>query len=120
MQPQLKSALERACIAARCARDNKAKDIKVLDLRKLHPLYDFFVIASGTSRRQIHSIAEEVDDVMKAENDKRLGIEGYEASKWIIQDYTDLLVHVFDPVTRDFYNLEDLWSDAPLIDWERN
>ncbi len=111
--------MERACLCARSARDNKAKDILVLDMRKLHPLYDFFVLATGSSRRQIHNIAEEIDDLLKAEGDTRHGIEGYEASKWVIQDYTDMLVHVFDPGTRDFYRLEELWSDAPKIDWER-
>ncbi|QVL32898.1 ribosome silencing factor [Telmatocola sphagniphila] len=118
-KPALKSALERACICARSARDNKAKDIIVLDMRRAHPLYDFFVLTTGASRRQIHNIAEEIDDVLKAEGDVRHGIEGYEASKWIIQDYTDILVHVFDPETRDFYRLEELWSDAPKVDWER-
>ncbi len=119
IKPQLKSALERACLCARSARDSKAKDIVVLDMRKVHPLYDYFVLATGVSRRQIHAIAEEVDDVLKAEGDSRHGIEGYEVSKWIIQDYTDILVHVFDPDTRDFYRLEELWNDAPKIDWER-
>ena len=104
--------LERAAICARTLRDHKARDITVLDLRKIHPLYDFFVVGTGTSRRQIHTLAEEVDDSMKAVGDSRQGIEGY-------QDYGDILVHVFDPDTRGYYNLEELWADAPRIDWER-
>ena len=117
--PTLSSALHRACLIARSAKDNKARDIAVLDMRALTPLYDFFVIVTGTSRRQIHTLAEEADAVLHAEGDKRLGIEGYEASKWVVQDYGDILVHVFDPDTREFYNLEDLWADAKRIDWER-
>ncbi len=111
--------LERAAICARTLRDHKARDVTVLDLRKIHPLYDYFVIGTGTSRRQIHTLAEEVDDAVKAVGDARRGIEGYQASKWIVQDYGDILVHVFDPDTRGYYNLEELWADAPRIDWER-
>lgn len=113
------TALERACLAARVAADNKAKDIAVLDLRGLTPLYDYFVIATGGSRRQIHTLAEEIDAAYRAEGDVRLGIEGYQASKWVVQDYGDVVVHVFDPDTRSYYSLEDLWADAPRVDWER-
>ncbi len=115
----LPKAIERASLCARIARDHKAKDIRVLDLRKLTPLYDFFVIASGTSRRQIHTIAEEIDSILSSLGDLRIGIEGYEVGKWVVQDYSDVLIHLFDPITRDYYNLEELWADASLIDWER-
>jgi ribosome-associated protein len=113
------TALERACLAARVASDNKGRDVTVLDLRGLTPLYDFFVISTGLSRRQIHTIAEESDAALRAEGDVRLGIEGYQASKWVVQDYGDIVVHVFDPDTRTYYALEDLWADAPKVDWER-
>lgn len=119
-QPRtLSSALHRACLAARIASDNKGSNILVLDMRSVTPLYDFFVISTGTSRRQIHAIAEETDAAMRAEGDTRLGIEGYDASKWIVQDYGDIVVHVFDPDTRDYYKLEDLWADAKKIEWDR-
>ena len=116
--PPLSSALHRACLAARTAADNKGRDILVLDMRSCTPLFDYFVIATGTSRRQLHTLAEETDDVLRAEGDTRMGIEGYEASKWIVQDYGDVVIHVFDPDTRDYYKLEELWSDAPKVDWE--
>ncbi len=116
---RLPSSLERAAISARTARDTKARDIVVLDMKGLHPLYDYFVVCTGTSRRQIHTIAEEIDDAMRNIGDRRMGIEGYQASKWVVQDYGDILVHVFDPDTRAYYALEDLWADAPRIDWER-
>jgi len=115
----LSSAIHRACLCARTAEDNKAREIVVLDMRKVTPLYDFFVIVTGASRRQIHTLAEEVDAAMHHEGDSRMGIEGYEASKWVVQDYGDVLVHVFDPDTRSYYNLEELWADAPRIDWQR-
>jgi ribosome-associated protein len=101
------------------AEDNKGQDIVVLDMRRVTPLYDFFVIISGISRRQIHNLAEEIDASMRAAGETRLSIEGYEASKWVVQDYGDVVVHVFDPDTRSYYGLEDLWADAPRLDWER-
>ena len=113
----LPSALSRACAAARSAADNKAQNVLVLDMRPCTPLFDFFVIATGTSRRQIHTIAEEIDDAFRAVGDNRMGIEGYEASKWVVQDYGDVVVHVFDPDTRDYYKLEELWADAKPVDW---
>ena len=115
----LPAALERACLSARVAADNKARDVLVLDMRGLTPLYDFFVLATGSSRRQIHTIAEEVDAALRAAGDRRLGIEGYQASKWVVQDYGDVVVHVFDPATREYFAIEDLWADAPRVDWER-
>ena len=111
------SALSRACAAARSAADNKAQNVLVLDMRPCTPLFDYFVIATGTSRRQIHTIAEEIDDAFRAVGDARMGIEGYEASKWVVQDYGDVVVHVFDPDTRDYYKLEELWADAKPVDW---
>ena len=112
-------SLDRACLSARVATDNKARDVTVLDMRGITPLYDFFVLCTGNSRRQIHTISEEVDARLAAEGDRRLAIEGYEASKWVVQDYGDVVVHVFDPDTRDYYKLEELWADAKRVDWER-
>lgn len=113
------SALERAALCARVGEDNKAKNVVVLDMRGITPIYDFFVLLTGSSRRQIHTLAEEIDAALRAEGEKRLGIEGYEASRWVAQDYGDILVHVFDPETREYYGLEELWADAPRVDWKR-
>jgi ribosome-associated protein len=99
--------------------DNKARDVVVLDMRGVTPLYDFFILATGGSRRQIHMLAEGIDAAMASEGEARLGIEGYEAAKWVVQDYGDIVVHLFDPEMRTYYALEDLWADAKRIDWER-
>ncbi len=115
----VEAARDRACLCARVAADHKARDIVVMDMRGITPLYDFFVLATGSSRRQIHTLAEEIDAAMHADGDRRLGIEGYEASRWVVQDYGNIVVHVFDPDTRAYYALEDLWADAPRVDWER-
>jgi ribosome-associated protein len=112
-------ARERAFLCARVAADNKARDVLVLDMRGVTQLYDFFVLATGSSRRQIHSIAEEIDAALHAEGEARLGIEGYDSSKWVVQDYGDVVVHVFDSEARGYYELEELWADAPHLDWER-
>jgi ribosome-associated protein len=115
----LATGLERACIAAKTAADNKGQDILVLDLRKITPIFDFFVIATGSSRRQVHTIVEEIDAAMRKAGDTRTSVEGYDTSKWVVQDYGDVLAHVFDPETRDYYKMEELWADAKKIDWER-
>src|SRR5947207_2069695 len=74
--------LERAIQCARIGDDNKAKDIAILDLRGITPIFDFFILMNGASRRQIHTLAEEVDDYMRTEGEKRLSIQGYQASRW--------------------------------------
>jgi ribosome-associated protein len=101
------------------AEDNKGQDVTVLDMRGITALYDFFVLVTGASRRQIHTITEEIDAALRAEGEQRLSIEGFEASRWVVQDYADVVVHVFDPETRAYYALEELWADAPRVDWRR-
>ena len=113
------TSLEHALLCARVGEDNKAKDILVLDMRGVTPLYDFFVLLTGSSRRQIHTITEEIDAAMRAEGETRLSIQGYQTSRWVVQDYGDIVVHVFDPEAREYYALEDLWADAKRVDWQR-
>jgi len=117
--PRLAPAEDRAILSARVAEDNQGKDVVILDMRGITPLYDFLVLATGISRRQIHTLAEEIDAALHAEGEHRLSIEGYEASKWVVQDYGDVVIHVFDPDTRTYYALEELWADAPRVDWTR-
>lgn len=111
-------SFDRACLAARVAHENKARNVVVIDMRGITPLYDYFVLATGASRRQIHTITEEIDAAMRQHGDRRISVEGYEASTWVVQDYGDVMVHVFNPQTREYYALEDLWADAPKADWE--
>jgi ribosome-associated protein len=101
------------------AQDHRGKETVILDMREITPLYDFFIITSGSSRRQVHTIAEEIDAALRAVGDQRLSIQGFEASKWVVQDYGDIVVHVFDEETRDYYALEDLWADAPRVPVEQ-
>ncbi|GIW95699.1 MAG: hypothetical protein KatS3mg110_3748 [Pirellulaceae bacterium] len=111
-------SLAAAVAVARTAAEHRGQDIVLLDMRSCSQLFDYFVIATGTSRRQLHAMSEEIDRVMQAEfHDERLGLEGYEASRWIVLDYGDVVVHLFDEETRQYYNLEDLWAEAPRVDW---
>lgn len=114
-----RAAIDLALVCARVGEDNKGKNIAVLDMRAITPLYDFFVLITGASRRQIHTLAEEIDAALREEGQKRLSISGYQISRWVVQDYGDVVVHVFDQEAREYYALEDLWADAPRIDWQR-
>jgi len=116
---QMQRSLHHARLCARVVDDFRGRDTLVLDLTSITPVFDYFVITTGTSRRQMHAIAEEVNRVLKAEGSARQGIEGYANSVWILQDYGDVVLHVFSPEARALYDLEHLWADAPRIDWQR-
>jgi ribosome-associated protein len=116
-QRDLPDALQRACLAAKTAFENKAEDVMILDLTEITPVFDYFVIATGQSRRQVHTLVEEIDATMRGVGDERMHLTGYESSRWVVQDYGDVVCHVFDAETRAYYNLEDLWADAEKLDW---
>ncbi len=114
---RLAKTLELVKACARIADDNRAKDILILDLRSATSLVDYFVIATAPSRRQANSIAIEVDQEMKKRGEKKLGFEGSEEGRWTLIDYGDFVVHVFNPETRGYYSLEEIWGDALKVDW---
>ena len=112
-------SLQVAAAAAQVAQDNRGQDIVLLDLRELTPVFDYFLVVTGTSSRQLHAIAEEIDQTLKEKfGEKRLGMEGYVAGNWILLDYGDIVVHLFDPKAREYYALDQLWSDARRVNWE--
>jgi ribosome-associated protein len=115
-------SLQLALAAARTAEDNRGQDIVVLDMRSVTPEFDYFVLATGNSRRQLHAISEEIDRVLEAElGDHRQGIEGYRDSRWILLDYGSVVIHLFDGETRAYYALEDLWATAQRapLPWQK-
>jgi ribosome-associated protein len=115
--PSPDAGLKRALLAARVAEENRGRDIVVLDMRRLTAMFDYFVLASGASRRQLHAMSEEIDHALEDRlGDRRLGIEGYEESRWILLDYGDVVIHLFEPATRAYYALEDLWAQAGRVD----
>ena len=102
--------------AARTADENQGQDIVVLDMRELTPVFDYFVIATGNSRRQLHAISEEIDHCLEDDlGDRRMGIEGYSESRWILLDYGNVVVHLFDAEMREYYALEQFWNQAPHV-----
>ncbi|MGI9517203.1 MAG: ribosome silencing factor [Pirellulaceae bacterium] len=110
-------SLELALAAARTAAENGGTEIVVLDMSRQTALFDYFIIATGTSRRQLHAMSEEIDHKLEDDlSDKRMNIDGYDESRWIVLDYGTVVIHLFDAETRDFYSLERLWADAEPID----
>ncbi len=109
-------SLQLALAAARTAEEQRGREVVVLDMRRLTPIFDYFVIATGASRRQIHAMSEEIDHRLEDDlGDERMGIEGYSDSRWILLDYGTVVIHLFDEETRTFYALEDLWAEAPSV-----
>ncbi|MEZ6069278.1 MAG: ribosome silencing factor [Pirellulales bacterium] len=112
-------SLELALAAARTADDNRGTDIVILDTREVTPIFDYFVLATGTSRRQLHAISESIDDVLEKElGDRRLGIEGYDEASWILLDYGNVVVHIFTDEARQYYDLEQLWCEAKTVPFD--
>ncbi len=113
-------SLSNAVIAARCADEMRAQDVVVLDMTKIASIVDFFVIGTGTSRRQMHAIADEVNRKLKGDRgNDRLGIEGYRTeANWILMDFGDIVLHIFTEEGRELYDLENLKADAERIDWQ--
>jgi ribosome-associated protein len=103
-------------VAVQAARDKKAVDLVVLDLRALQSFTDFFVICSGGSTRQVQAVADGVEEALRKVQVKPAHVEGFERAEWVLLDYFDFIVHVFLPATRDFYGLERLWGDAERVE----
>jgi ribosome-associated protein len=104
--------------AARAAATKQADGVVVLDVRELIAITDYFVIASGTSDRQVKTIAEEVAHSLKDAGVRPVRREGEAGARWVLLDFVDFVVHVFEQQQREFYRLENLWIDAPVVEWE--
>ncbi len=109
-------SLELAQAAAQVAVELQGEDVVILDMRDQTTWFDYFVLATGTSRRQLHAMSEEIDHKLEDEmGDQRMGIEGYRESRWIVLDYGTVVIHLFDEETRRYYSLETLWGDARQV-----
>lgn len=97
---------------AQCALTKKAHEVVVLDLKNLSDVADYFVICSGDSDTQVKAIADAIDDGMRAQGVRVWKSEGYQNLQWVLLDFVDVVVHVFQKNIRSFYNLEKLWGDA--------
>lgn len=94
----------------------KAQDVRVLKVRDLTVLTDYFVIASGTSTTQVAALADEVEFQLSQQGIKPYNTEGYDSKNWVLLDYSSVIVHVFVPNTRTYYDLEHLWADGEPVD----
>jgi ribosome-associated protein len=104
-------------LAIKCAAEKKAFDMIALDLREVASFTEFFIIASGANQRQVQAITDEIDEQLRKQLDSRpVRIEGYSSAEWILMDYGDFVVHVFEKTARDFYDLERLWHDANRVE----
>ena len=112
----LSSFDERIRRALRAALEKKALDLTVLDLRGIASFTDFFVITTGTNRRQCQAISDEVVEQLKRSGTRAARVEGFQTAEWILIDYGDFVVHIFDEKARRFYDLERLWREARRID----
>lgn len=105
--------------AARLALERKASDVVVLDLRGISSATDFFLIGTGNSDIQVRAIAEHIRQELKQGEGLRADhIEGLDRARWVLLDYIDFVIHLFHPSARDFYQLENLWGDAPRREFE--
>ena len=113
------TALQLAVEVARLAEDSNCQDVLVLDLRGRSPVTDYYVIATGTSDRQLRGIADEISQRGKKIGSTVWHIAGLDSAQWILLDFVDVVVHLFDAEHRRYYDLELLWGDAPRVEWQR-
>ena len=107
---------ETALLAARVVSEKKARDVVVLEVGEITYIADYFLICTGTSDIQVQAIADHLKESFKKKGYELMRKEGYREARWVLLDYGDLIVHVFQPEERAFYNLERLWSNAPELE----
>ena len=105
-----------AAMACDALDNKKANDIKVIDIEKVSSLADYFIIASGSNRNQVQAMADNVDEVLGRAGYPVKQIEGYSTANWILMDYGDIVIHIFDEENRLFYDLERIWRDGKAIE----
>ncbi len=104
-------------LALTCASEKKAFDVVALDLREIASFTEFFIIVSGANQRQVQAISDEITEQLKKQlKTKIIRVEGYNAGEWILLDYGDFVVHIFEKQARDFYDLQRLWRDARKVE----
>jgi ribosome-associated protein len=107
-----------AVAAARAAASKQAREVVVLDVRDLIVITDYFLIASGSSDRQVRAVSEEIERAVKARGLRPVRREGEREGRWVLLDFVDFVAHVFQDQDREYYGLERLWADAPVVEWE--
>ena len=103
-------------IAVAALEDRKAEDVKIIDIREISPVADYFVIADGTNQNQIQAMRDACEEALYKAGLKTKQIEGNSSSTWILMDYGDIIVHLFSKEDRLFYDLERIWRDGKIVD----
>jgi ribosome-associated protein len=104
--------------AAKLAATTRCRDVAVLNLVGLWPVADYFVLATGASPRQMRAVCNQIEELAGKMGSKTFSRSGYEGETWIVVDFIDVVVHLFSGESRQYYDLDNLWCDAPKIDWE--
>ena len=113
----MKTAKELALMAARALSDKKGREIQVLEIGDLTTLADYFVIATGSSNTQINALVDNVEKVLREEAEEEpLHREGYRGGTWVLLDYGDFIIHIMHQDAREYYRLERLWRDCPVVE----
>jgi ribosome-associated protein len=112
----IETSKKMALMAIDALEDRKGENIKVLDISEISTLADFFIIASGTNVNQVQALADSVQEVLGRAGHMTKNVEGYDSGKWILLDFGDIIVHVFDSENRLFYDLERIWRDGKSIE----
>lgn len=114
---RLEAARHFAIDAARLAAQTHCNNIVVLDVSAISPITDFLIIATGTSSRQMRTVCEEIEEMGAPQNFNALSKPAYESDHWVLVDFVDAIVHVFNTEARLFYDLENLWGDGKKVEW---
>ena len=109
---------EIARMACEALEDKKALEVKIINIEKVSTLADYFIIASGSNRNQVQAMADNVEEILGRAQIEPKQIEGYQNANWILMDYRDVVIHIFDEENRLFYDLERIWRDGSLIEKE--
>ena len=95
--------------------NKKGENIKIIDISEVSPIADYFILASGSNRSQVQAMADSVEEKMHKDGFHLKQVEGYDSANWILMDFTDIVVHIFDRESRDFYDLERIWKDGKIV-----
>ncbi len=109
---------EAAKIAVDAMEEKKAEDIRIIEISEITIIADYFIIANGSNVNQVHAISDRIEELLAKQGLYPQQIEGYEHANWVLMDYGDVIVHIFDKENRLFYNLERIWRDGKQIDKE--
>ncbi len=112
------TAKEMTLIAVEALEDKKANDVRIIDIEKISTIADYFIIAGGTNRNQVQAMSDEVEERLGRAGIEPKHIEGYSGANWILLDYGDIVIHLFDEENRLFYDLERIWRDGKTVDKE--